>query len=83
MWVTDPPHIEYFNDGVEIMANSSGSHHKLRGLYQDKLRLIRDATSKGGGVYMFCNLKGGDGSRIYFDGSASICMNGVVYDQCP
>ena len=28
---------------------------------------------------MYSNLKGGDGGRLYFDGSSMVTMNGVVY----
>jgi len=34
-------------------------------------------------VYMYSNLKGGDGGRLYFDGSSMVTMNGVVYSQQP
>lgn len=41
-------------DGVEIMTNGSGSHHQLRKL-QSRLDIIKGATSKGGGVYLYSN----------------------------
>ena len=30
---------------------------------------------------MYCNLKGGDGGRLYFDGSSLIAMNGDIYSK--
>lgn len=36
-------------DGVEIITNSSGSHHELRKLNR-RVELIKEATMKVGGV---------------------------------
>jgi NAD+ synthase (glutamine-hydrolysing) len=82
LWVTQNPHVEYGLDGVEIIGNGSASHHELRKL-NSRLQLIRNATSRNGGVYVYSNLKGCDGGRIYFDGASSISMNGVVYQSLP
>ena len=30
IWVNESPHVQYCLDGVEIISNSSGSHHELR-----------------------------------------------------
>jgi NAD+ synthase (glutamine-hydrolysing) len=67
-------------DGVEIIANSSGSHHELRKL-NTRLELIREATLKAGGIYLYANQQGCDGDRLYFDGSAMIIVNGKVVAQ--
>ena len=48
------PHIDLALAGVEIISNGSGSHHQLRKLNQ-RLDLIRGATSKAGGVYLYSN----------------------------
>jgi NAD+ synthase (glutamine-hydrolysing) len=61
-------------NGVEIITNSSGSHWTLRKL-DVRLSLILEATRKCGGIYLYSNMKGCDGDRIYYDGSAMI----VVY----
>ena len=74
------PHVEYGLDGVEIISNASGSHHELRKL-DIRLNLLKNASGRNGGVYMYANLKGGDGGRLYFDGSSMVTMNGVVYSQ--
>ena len=72
------PHVDYGLDGVEIIANGSGSHHELRKLHT-RLGLITNASNRNGGVYMYANAKGCDGGRMYFDGSSMICMNGKIY----
>lgn len=65
-------------DGVDIIANGSGSHHELRKL-KKRLKLIAGeaavvglnvmffhvgATSKSGGVYLYANSMGCDGGRL-------------------
>ena len=74
------PHIDLAYNGVEIIANGSGSHHELRKL-DTRLSLIRNATEKCGGVYMYANQQGCDGGRLYFDGCATIAQNGEVLAQ--
>lgn len=78
MWVPRNPHIELGLDGVEIFTNSSSSHHELRKLYR-RHELIQSATSRNGGIYLYSNLVGCDGGRIYYDGSSLISMNGRVF----
>jgi len=39
------PHVEMALDGVEIIANGSGSHHELRKAYI-RVDLLKSATSK-------------------------------------
>ena len=72
------PHVEYCLDGVEIIANCSGSHHELR-KNVGRMKMLTTASQKHSCVYMYSNLKGGDGGRLYFDGSSIIAMNGNVY----
>ena len=55
----------------------SGSHHQLKKLNQ-RLDLIRSATGKVGGVYVYANQRGCDGGRLYYDGCACIAINGKV-----
>lgn len=62
-------------DGVEIFCNSSASHTELRKAYF-AVDLIKDATKKCGGIYVFANQRGCDGDRLYFDGKACIAVNG-------
>lgn len=74
------PHISMGLDGVEIFTNSSGSHHELRKLYT-RVELIKEATLKLGGVYLYANQQGCDGDRMYYDGCAMIAMNGHIVAQ--
>ena len=74
------PHIDMSLNGVEVITNSSGSHHTLRKLHQ-RLQLILEATRKSGGVYLYANQIGCDGDRLMYDGSALIAVNGQVVAQ--
>jgi NAD+ synthase (glutamine-hydrolysing) len=74
------PHIYLSLNGLEIITNGSGSHHELRKLNK-RLALIRSATSKSGGVYLYANQQGCDGGRLYFDGCACIAVNGEIVAQ--
>jgi NAD+ synthase (glutamine-hydrolysing) len=67
-------------DGVEIFCNSSASHTELRKAYY-AVELIKDATKKSGGIYIFANQRGCDGDRLYFDGKACIAINGLMIAQ--
>ncbi|KAI8084031.1 uncharacterized protein B0P05DRAFT_535923 [Gilbertella persicaria] len=74
------PHINMGLDGVEVFTNSSGSHHELRKL-NTRIDLIKAATAKVGGVYLYANQQGCDGDRLYYDGCAMIVMNGDIVAQ--
>jgi len=80
LFTPDAPHIKLSLDGVEIIANGSGSHHKLRKL-DKRIDLIRGATSKAGGIYLYANQKGCDGGRLYYDGSCMVWCNGSLLAQ--
>ncbi|ABN64804.2 glutamine-dependent NAD(+) synthetase [Scheffersomyces stipitis CBS 6054] len=80
LFTPESPHIAMALDGVEIFTNSSGSHHELRKL-DTRLQLITEATEKCGGVYLYANQKGCDGDRLYYDGCASIIVNGKMVAQ--
>ncbi|KAJ9110837.1 glutamine-dependent NAD(+) synthetase [Naganishia cerealis] len=67
-------------DGVEIFTNSSASHHELRKLHT-RIDLIREATEKLGGIYLYANQQGCDGDRLYYDGAALIAYNGKIVAQ--
>lgn len=43
--------------------------------------LIRSATQKAGGIYLYANQQGCDGDRLYYDGCALIAINGEVVAQ--
>ena len=80
LFVPMSPHIHFGNAGVEIIANGSGSHHELRKL-DTRIVLIRNASAKNGGVYLYANQQGCDGGRLYFDGCALIAQNGEILAQ--
>eukprot|EP00922_Rhytidocystis_sp_ex-Travisia-forbesii_P024431 GHVS01035855.1.p1 GENE.GHVS01035855.1~~GHVS01035855.1.p1 ORF type:complete len:437 (+),score=78.45 GHVS01035855.1:95-1405(+) len=80
LWTPSSPHVEMSLDGVEIFLNGSGSHHELRKL-RTRLDLIQSATFKCGGAYVYSNMRGCDGGRVYFDGNALVAVNGDVVGQ--
>ncbi|PVV03349.1 hypothetical protein BB560_002176 [Smittium megazygosporum] len=82
LFVPYSPHIQMSLDGCDIILNSSASHHELRKLYK-RVSLIKSATSKCGGVYVYSNLHGCDGDRLYFDGSSMIACNGALFAISP
>lgn len=40
--------------------------------------MILEATIKTGAIYLYSNLRGCDGNRLYFDGASIIAQNGKV-----
>ncbi|KAI0035304.1 glutamine-dependent NAD synthetase with GAT domain-containing protein [Vararia minispora EC-137] len=80
LFTPSSPHILMGLDGVEIFTNSSGSHHELRKL-NTRIDLIKEATQKLGGVYLYANQQGCDGDRLYYDGCAMIALNGNIIAQ--
>ncbi|AAS54848.1 AGR358Wp [Eremothecium gossypii ATCC 10895] len=80
LFTPQSPNIAMSLDGVEIITNSSGSHHELRKLHK-RLDLILGATGRCGGVYLYANQRGCDGDRLYYDGCALIAVNGRVVAQ--
>lgn len=77
LWSPRSPHIDMSLDGVEIITNSSASHHELRKAHY-RVNLIKAATGKCGGIYLYANQKGCDGDRLYYDGCAMLAINGDV-----
>ncbi|KAK9448379.1 uncharacterized protein V1518DRAFT_375002 [Limtongia smithiae] len=80
LFTPDAPHINMSLDGIEIITNSSGSHHQLRKL-DLRMNLITEATAKCGGIYLYANQRGCDGDRLYYDGCPLIVVNGQVVGQ--
>ncbi|KAJ2714486.1 glutamine-dependent NAD(+) synthetase [Coemansia spiralis] len=77
LFTPESPHIAMSLDGAEIIINSSGSHHELRKLGR-RVELLREATQKCGGAYLYANQRGCDGDRLYYDGTAMVMVNGSV-----
>ncbi|RLU27000.1 hypothetical protein DMN91_000799 [Ooceraea biroi] len=80
LWHPASNHIPMSLDGVEIIANGSGSYFELRKAYVT-VDLVKSATFKAGGCYMFSNLRGCDGGRLYFNGGSSITLNGNILNR--
>lgn len=80
LWNPRSPHIQMGLDGVEIFTNSSASHHELRKADQ-RVNLVKSATTKSGGIYLYANQRGCDGDRVYYDGCALVAINGDVVAQ--
>jgi len=80
LWTPNSPHALYSLAGIEIILNSSGSHHEIRKL-DTRINLILEATAKTGGVYMYSNQRGCDGDRLYYDGCALIMNSGHILAQ--
>ena len=80
LWTPDAPHIALALNGIEIVSNGSGSHHQLRKL-DARMNLIKSASGKAGGVYLYSNQRGCDGGRLYYDGCACIAVNGEIVAQ--
>lgn len=43
--------------------------------------LVKSATFKSGGAYLFSNLRGCDGQRIYFNGCSCVAVNGDIVSR--
>lgn len=80
LFAPDSPHTYLSLAGAEIITNGSGSHHELRKLHR-RVDLIKQATAKNGGVYLYANQQGCDGGRLYYDGCALIAVNGQIVAQ--
>jgi NAD+ synthase (glutamine-hydrolysing) len=82
LWTPRSTHVNLSLHGVEIIGNGSGSHHELRKLCT-RIELMISATRKCGGIYLYANQRGCDGSRTYYDGCAMIVVNGQIVAQAP
>ncbi|KAH6584129.1 hypothetical protein BASA61_007684 [Batrachochytrium salamandrivorans] len=74
------PHVQMSLDDVDVFTNGSASHHEFQKLNR-RVQLIQNATGKCGGIYLYSNLKGCDGERVYYDGCPLIVINGEVVAQ--
>ncbi|XP_004927820.1 glutamine-dependent NAD(+) synthetase [Bombyx mori] len=80
LWNPQSRHIPLSLDGVEIISNGSGSYMELRKAYVT-VDLVKSATFKSGGAYLFSNLRGCDGQRIYFNGCSCVAVNGEIVSR--
>jgi NAD+ synthetase len=78
LWVSDNIGAKMYLSGADILINCSGSHYE-KGKQEEKREvLIMATTRKSGGAYIYSNLEGCDGERLYFDGGSIIAMNGEI-----
>ncbi|XP_071445224.1 glutamine-dependent NAD(+) synthetase [Hetaerina americana] len=80
LWNPKSTHIDMALDGVELIFNSSGSYMELRKAYV-AVDLVAAASGKSGGCYLFSNLRGCDGQRVYFNGCSCIAVNGGIVSR--
>lgn len=77
LFSSSPPHIAMLANGVNVILNGSASHFQV-----DKLdlrqSLVNSATEKYGGLYVYTNLLGCDGERVYYDGCPFASMKGRI-----
>ena len=78
LWNPLSSHIDMSLDGVEIFVNGSGSYMELRKAYVS-VDLVKSATAKCGGMYLFSNLRGCDGERVYFNGNILLFWSTQTY----
>lgn len=77
LWNPDSSLMKQCLSGIDITMNSSGGFHEIGGT-KDVMNVIKSATSKYGGIYVFSNLRGCDGDRVYYHGTSHITMNGNI-----
>jgi NAD+ synthase (glutamine-hydrolysing) len=80
LWAPENTSTRQFMQGCDFILNCSASHTQLRKLAK-RIDLIKSATVKIGGAYVYSNQIGCDGTRLFFDGSAMICLNGELIQQ--
>lgn len=77
LWNPQSTHIPLALDGVEFIVNGSGSYFELRKA-NVAIDLVKSATAKSGGCYLFSNLRGCDGQRVLFNGASCVSVNGQL-----
>ena len=77
MWTSNSPHVQLYLQGAELVFNSSASHFSIKRDWVIRL-LVTAASSKFGGLYGFCNTRGCDGDRLYFEGETFFALNGQL-----
>lgn len=77
LWNVKSTHIEMSLAGAEIIVNSSGSYMELRKAHI-VTDLVKSASAKAGGAYLFSNLRGCDGQRVFFNGCSAVALNGDI-----
>jgi len=76
LWTSNNLYTKLYLSGCDIVLNGSGSHFEAKKILT-RQNLLKNATSNGG-VYVYSNLEGGDGDRLYFDGGSMIYKDGEM-----
>lgn len=66
--------MQYRQAGAEIILNSSASH-AAAGKISKKIHLFQELNSKLGSFYVYSNIVGTDGGRLYYDGQCFVLAN--------
>lgn len=80
LWDARNPSSDYCLNGAEIILNNSGSHFGLD-KYKTRVDLMKNSCRKNGGAYIYSNLTGCDGGRLYFDGGSLAYINGFLVKE--
>lgn len=75
LWTIKSTHIDMSLAGAEIIVNGSGSYMELRKAHV-VTDLVKSASAKAGGAYLYSNVRGCDGQRVWFNGCSSVALNG-------
>jgi NAD+ synthetase len=78
LWVSDNIGAKMYLSGADVLINGSGSHYEKGKQEERREVLIKATTRKSGGVYIYSNLEGCDGERLYFYGGSVIALNGEI-----
>jgi NAD+ synthase (glutamine-hydrolysing) len=77
LWSPNAVSIRMFLQGAHIVLNPSGSYFSI-GKLRRRVDLIKSATMKTGGIYVYTNMQGCEGGKLYFDGCPIIGANGEI-----
>ncbi len=80
MWMPFSPSYDFCVNGVEIIGNSSGSHFETN-KQERRYEIVLNSSKKNGGVFLYSNLIGCDGGRMYFDGGSFVTLNGNILNE--
>lgn len=81
-WVAKRIASHYFDLGVDIIANPSGSHFAIS-KFDIRKQLIKESSRTYGVNYLFANLNGVDSGRAVYDGGCIIANSGQIINQGP
>lgn len=80
LWDCKNPSTDFSLNGAEIIINSSGSHFSIN-KYSSRINLVKSNSRRSGGCYIYCNVSGCDGGRLYFDGGSFAYLNGTMISE--